>query len=272
MWHVIGIGWCWIFRVTVRNNMSHSVSVAKILISSQCVQRSLRSVGWPRELATPCAFFRRHICCCLLCWFLWITTLDGSLLWSPYFSLLAQLSFLDHCFGRLFCQFSVLAFALPWRLVQVTTAVLRFSALLMASLLDVSETFYLCSAMSSCQTNNSGSFSVDRLFSGLLLGHFCGLHWNTCARLRFPMSSHQPIKQQPFRDFALLVGLLHNQLACYMGRRVACILRYCLAKLTKASLVPGAVSFRLPLGHFQLHQVGLLMLVMLFLLTRICSL
>lgn len=25
-----------------------------------------------------------HICCCVLCWSLWISALDGSLLWSPY--------------------------------------------------------------------------------------------------------------------------------------------------------------------------------------------
>ena len=163
-----------------------------MLISSQCVQRSLWSVGWPWGLATACACFSRHICCRLLGWTLWITTLDGSLLWSPYFSLLVQLSFLDHCFGRLFCQYRVLLFALRWRLVQLTTAVLQFSALLvMTSFLDVSETFCLRSTMSSCQTNDSSSLSVDRLFLGLSLGHICGLCWNKCGRLRFAMSSRQ---------------------------------------------------------------------------------
>lgn len=42
----------------------------------------------------------------LLPWSLWITTLDGSLPWSSFFSLLAHSSFVDHCFVHLFFQFS----------------------------------------------------------------------------------------------------------------------------------------------------------------------
>ena len=87
----------------------------------------------------------------------------------------------------------------------------------------------------------------------------------------FALRCHLTNLTTALHRFTLLVGLLHNQLVCSVGRRVACVLRYCLAKLTKASLVPGAVSFRLPSGHFQLHQVGFIMLLMLFLLTRIYS-
>ena len=74
--------------------------------------------GCASVIAIACCLCARScfdFCSCLPYCSLWITTLDGSLLWSPFCNLLALLSFVDHCFGRLFCQIRVLVFALRCR-------------------------------------------------------------------------------------------------------------------------------------------------------------
>ena len=89
------------------------MSLGLPLTSGQCVQRSLWSVGWPQGLALPWACMWAIVaiiavvCSAFLC---------GSLPWTDHCfdhhicSLLAQLSFVGHSFGRLFCQFSAQSF------------------------------------------------------------------------------------------------------------------------------------------------------------------
>ena len=85
---------------------------------SQCIQRSLWSLGlygslWSlwEVIARACLARCSYVSSSghylqLLPWSLWITTLDESLPWLSFFSLLAHSSFVDHCFVHLFCQFN----------------------------------------------------------------------------------------------------------------------------------------------------------------------
>ena len=66
----------------------------------------------PRACLTMCLHVSssHHNCSFLLCWSLRITTLDRSLLRSPYLEFACSVEFCDHCFGYLFCQFSTHSF------------------------------------------------------------------------------------------------------------------------------------------------------------------
>ena len=74
----------------------------RLLISSQCVQRSPGSVGWPQGLALPCACMWALVAIIAV---VFCADLCESLPWTDHCfghhigSLLTQFRFVDHCFG-----------------------------------------------------------------------------------------------------------------------------------------------------------------------------
>ena len=65
-WVITLVDSTWVFPLLSLHYMWLNAIEAK-LISSQCIQRSPGSVGWPQELASPCALgSSRHNCSCLL--------------------------------------------------------------------------------------------------------------------------------------------------------------------------------------------------------------
>ena len=97
-------------NVTILENFDLRTCSVTLIIACR---RSLRSVGWLQGLASPCARMWALVATItVVC----RADLCGSLPWTDdcfchhIGSLLAQLSFVDHCFGCLFCQFSAQPF------------------------------------------------------------------------------------------------------------------------------------------------------------------